>query len=43
MQGTPGGNRLAGPALGFHTDQILKEELGMAADEIAQLGTEGAI
>lgn len=43
MHGTPGGTRWAGPELGEHTEQILREELGMGAAEIARLRECGAI
>jgi crotonobetainyl-CoA:carnitine CoA-transferase CaiB-like acyl-CoA transferase len=40
---TPGATRWAGPALGQHTDEILRGELGMADSEIAALRAKGAI
>ena len=40
---TPGSVRRAPPVLGQHTDEILKQELGMDAQSIAALRTENAI
>lgn len=43
LHGTPGSTRWAGPELGEHTEQVLKEELGMDDAEIARLRECGAI
>jgi crotonobetainyl-CoA:carnitine CoA-transferase CaiB-like acyl-CoA transferase len=43
MSATPGSTRWAGPELGQHTEQILRDELGMAPEEIARLRECGAI
>ena len=43
LSGTPGGTRWAGPDLGEHTDQILREELGLGEAEIQRLRDCGAI
>lgn len=43
LSGTPGGTRWAGPKLGQHTEEILRQELGMSDDEIANLREAGAI
>lgn len=43
LHGTPGSTRWAGPDLGEHTEQVLKEELGMDNAEIARLRECGAI
>lgn len=40
---TPGGVRAPAPLLGQHTDQVLRERLGMGEVEIEQLRREGAI
>ena len=40
---TPGKTRWPGPALGAHNDEILGEMLGMSAEKIAQLKTDGII
>jgi len=40
---TPGTIRHAGPALGQHTDEVLRELLGMGCDEIASLRSDGAV
>jgi crotonobetainyl-CoA:carnitine CoA-transferase CaiB-like acyl-CoA transferase len=40
---TPGRTTWAGPHLGQHTDQILREVLGMSAENIAELQNKGAI
>ena len=41
--GTPGTIRHAGPALGEHTDDVLRELLGLGCDEIASLRSSGAV
>jgi succinyl-CoA:(S)-malate CoA-transferase subunit B len=43
LSSTPGSIRSLGPKLGEHTDEILRELLGMGDDEIAQLRTRKAI
>ena len=43
LGGTPGSTRWAGPELGQHTDEVLREELGMDEAEIAALRERGAI
>jgi crotonobetainyl-CoA:carnitine CoA-transferase CaiB-like acyl-CoA transferase len=43
MSGTPGGARSAAPLLGQHTDEVLREELGLADAEIEALRRAGAI
>ncbi len=40
---TPGSTKWAGPALGAHTDEVLREELGMDDAAIAALRAEGII
>jgi len=40
---TPGGIRWLGPALGAHTDDVLKDWIGLGAAEIAALKRSGAI
>jgi crotonobetainyl-CoA:carnitine CoA-transferase CaiB-like acyl-CoA transferase len=40
---TPGAVRAPAPLLGEHTDQVLRERLGLGDDEIAQLRAAGAI
>ena len=40
---TPGTIRHAGPALGQHTDDVLRELLGLGCDEIASLRSDGAV
>jgi formyl-CoA transferase/succinyl-CoA--D-citramalate CoA-transferase len=40
---TPGTIRHAGPALGEHTDEVLRELLGLSCDEIASLRSGGAV
>jgi crotonobetainyl-CoA:carnitine CoA-transferase CaiB-like acyl-CoA transferase len=40
---TPGTIRHAGPALGEHTDELLRELLELDRDEIASLRSDGAI
>ncbi|OLE83947.1 MAG: hypothetical protein AUF76_04840 [Acidobacteria bacterium 13_1_20CM_2_65_9] len=43
MSETPGSVRLPAPLLGEHTDEVLRERLGLDADEIARLRDAGAI
>jgi formyl-CoA transferase/CoA:oxalate CoA-transferase len=43
MSETPGGARSAAPLLGEHTDEVLREELGLADAEIDALRQAGAI
>ena len=43
MTGTPGSTKWAGPALGHHTEQVLKEELGLDADAITKLQKQNVI
>ena len=43
MSGTPGSVRLAPPLLGQHTEEALKEYLGMTDDQIEQLRADGVI
>jgi len=40
---TPGSIRWTGPALGAHTDQILRGELGMDPEEVARLREKGVV
>jgi formyl-CoA transferase len=40
---TPAGIKRHPPLLGEHTEQVLRERLGMSAEEIARLRSEGAI
>jgi succinate--hydroxymethylglutarate CoA-transferase len=40
---TPGSIRTPPPRLGQHTRQVLSEDVGLSADEIAALSTEGVI
>jgi formyl-CoA transferase/succinyl-CoA--D-citramalate CoA-transferase len=40
---TPGTIRHTGPTLGQHTDDVLRELLGMGCDEIASLHSDGAV
>ena len=39
----PGGTRWAGPDLGYHTDEILRTELGYKPEQIEQLRKGGVI
>ena len=39
----PGGIRWAGPKVGAHTDEILRDELGLSEDEIGELRDEGIV
>lgn len=43
MSETPGGVRSAAPLLGQHTDEVLREELGLGNDQIEELRHAGAI
>jgi crotonobetainyl-CoA:carnitine CoA-transferase CaiB-like acyl-CoA transferase len=43
MSDTPGAVRTPAPLLGQHTEQVLRERLGLAEDEIAWLRAAGAI
>lgn len=43
MQGTPGSTRWAGPDLGYHTEEILRNDLGLDDAEIKRLQDVGAI
>lgn len=43
LSGTPGATLWAGPDLGQHTEEVLREELGMSGAEIAKLRSCGAI
>jgi formyl-CoA transferase/CoA:oxalate CoA-transferase len=43
LSGTPGGVRTAAPLLGQHTDDVLREELGLGDERIAALRATGAI
>ena len=40
---TPGSVRTPAPMLGEHTDEVLRDLLGLAADEIAGLRAAGAL
>ncbi|MFG1425124.1 CaiB/BaiF CoA transferase family protein [Roseixanthobacter glucoisosaccharinicivorans] len=40
---TPGAVRWAGPSLGFHTEDILRERLGLSPEAIAQLKADGVV
>jgi CoA:oxalate CoA-transferase len=43
MSDTPGTVRTPAPLLGEHTEEILRERLGMSGSEIARLHHEGVI
>ena len=43
MSETPGSTKWAGAALGQHTEEVLKEELGLSDSEISRLREIGAI
>ena len=43
LSGTPGASREPAPLLGQHTDQVLRERLGLGDDGIARLRRAGAI
>lgn len=43
LTGTPGKSCWAGPALGQHTDAILRDELGLTTGQVDELRQEGAI
>ena len=43
LSATPGGVRTAAPLLGQHTDEVLREQLGLSAKEIDALRRAGAI
>jgi len=43
MSGTPGSVRAPAPMLGEHTDEVLRDLLGLGTDEIAALRASGAI
>jgi formyl-CoA transferase/CoA:oxalate CoA-transferase len=43
MSNTPGAVRAPAPLLGEHTDQVLRERLGLTADEIARLRHDGVL
>jgi crotonobetainyl-CoA:carnitine CoA-transferase CaiB-like acyl-CoA transferase len=43
LQGTPGGTEWPGPEVGSHTDAVLRDVLGMDAQEIAALRADGVI
>ena len=41
LSATPGSMRTASPALGQHTDQVLRDLLGLGSEEIAALSAAG--
>ncbi|MET0293777.1 MAG: CaiB/BaiF CoA-transferase family protein [Phenylobacterium sp.] len=43
LSATPGRVRWPGPALGEHTDEVLREVAGLSADAIAELRAKGAV
>jgi crotonobetainyl-CoA:carnitine CoA-transferase CaiB-like acyl-CoA transferase len=43
LSDTPGSIRMPAPLLGQHTDQVLRDRLGMTADELASLRAAGII
>jgi crotonobetainyl-CoA:carnitine CoA-transferase CaiB-like acyl-CoA transferase len=43
MSDTPGSVRTPAPLLGEHTEQVLRERLGINDDEIARLRANGVI
>ena len=43
MSATPGGVRWPGPALGAHTEAVLRERAGCSADEIRRLREKGVV
>ena len=43
LDGTPGGTQWAGPKLGQHTDQVLRELLNMSADKLESLKNNAVI
>ena len=40
---TPGSVRWVGPSLGFHTQDVLRERLGMSVEAIEQLRADGVV
>jgi crotonobetainyl-CoA:carnitine CoA-transferase CaiB-like acyl-CoA transferase len=38
-----GAIRWTGPPIGAHTDEILRDDLGLSADEISKLREEGVV
>lgn len=43
MSRTPGGTKWAGPELGQHTQEVLREVLGMQDEEFQSLRSQGVI
>src|SRR5262249_61842160 len=43
LEGSPARIRSTGPALGAHNDEIYRGELGLGADELAELRSAGVI
>jgi crotonobetainyl-CoA:carnitine CoA-transferase CaiB-like acyl-CoA transferase len=39
----PGAIRWTGPPIGAHTDEILRDDLGLSADEISKLRERGVV